>query len=144
MRKPIRCSVAAVVRRAEDEYFLAVRRPPDDDRLPGVWGLPAVTLAGTELPEAGLRRVGLEKLGTRLEPVQFLGIQSMDRGEYELFLMDIEARVVAGEPDVTRATTDATRYVEQKWTDQLEMFADAATRGSLCSRILLDHYGFPY
>lgn len=142
--KPIRTSVAAVVRRDGDDVFLAVRRPPDDDRLPDVWGLPAVTLHEGELPEAGLRRVGREKLGVELEPIRFLGIQSADRGEYELILMDIEARVASGDPDVRASTSAGTRYVDQKWTDRLEILADAAARGSLCSQILLDCCGFPY
>jgi 8-oxo-dGTP diphosphatase len=142
--KPIRTSVAAVVRRGEDDTFLIVRRPPDDDRLADVWGLPAVSLQDGELPEAGLRRVGTEKLAVELEPTRFLGIRSADRGDYELFLMDIEARITRGEPDVGQSNSKSTRYTDQRWTDQLEVLVDAAARGSLCSRILLDRYGYPY
>ncbi|MEX2582721.1 MAG: NUDIX hydrolase [Gemmatimonadota bacterium] len=144
MRQPVRCSVAVVVRRVGDGHVLAVRRPPDDEHLPDVWGLPAVTLTDGELPEAGLRRVGREKLGVELEPIRFLGIQATDRGAYELILMDLEARIVSGEPDVLAATTSTTRYVEQMWTNEMQTFVDAATRGSLCSRILLEHAGHPY
>ncbi|HEX6070343.1 MAG TPA: NUDIX domain-containing protein, partial [Longimicrobiaceae bacterium] len=61
--RPVKCSVAAVVRReGAPGEFLAVRRPPDDDHLPNVWGLPAVSLRDGELPEAALRRLGEEKL----------------------------------------------------------------------------------
>ncbi|MEX2571822.1 MAG: NUDIX domain-containing protein [Gemmatimonadota bacterium] len=144
MNKPIRCSVAAVVRGGEEGEFLVVRRPPDDQSLPDVWGLPAVTLQPDELPEAGLRRVGREKLCVGLDPVRLLGIRAADRGDYELILMDIEADVVDGSPDVHRADTTATRYVDQRWTEDIEILVDAATRGSLCSQILLDHFGFPY
>src|SRR5690606_40432601 len=105
---PVKCSVAAVVRSpAHPGAFLAVRRPPDDDRLPNVWGLPAVTLARGELPEDGLRRVGREKLGVELEPLRMIGIAAADRGSYQLILMDIEANLQAGAPDVNRAVTDA-------------------------------------
>lgn len=143
--KPVKCAVAAVVRDpADPRRFLAVRRPPDDDRLPGVWGLPAVSLRPGELPEAGLRRVGREKLGAELEPVSLVGIKSMDRGEYELILMDLEARLVRGEPSVADADTTATRYVDQRWTEDLTLLADAARRGSLCSQILLEAHGAPY
>ena len=143
--KPVRCSVAAVVRRDGDpDRFLAVQRPPDDDRLPDVWGLPAVTLAPGELPEQGVRRVGREKLGTEIEPVRFVGIGSMDRGEYELILRDVEARLAGAEPDVRSARSAATRYVDQRWTDDLSLLADAARRGSLCSRLLLDAHGVAY
>jgi hypothetical protein len=88
--------------------------------------------------------VGREKLGAGIEPVRFLGIRSADRGDYELILMDIEARLSDGEPDVRRATSAATRYVDQRWTDDLSLLREAATRGSLCSRILLEAEGVGY
>jgi ADP-ribose pyrophosphatase YjhB (NUDIX family) len=143
--KPVRCAVAAVVRNPVDEReFLAVRRPPDDDRLPNVWGLPAVSLAPGELPEAALRRIGREKLGAEIEPTRFVGIKSMDRGDYELILMDVEARLLSGDPDVHRAKTGATRYVDQRWTGDLLLLRDAARRGSLCSQLLLEASGVEY
>ena len=141
---PVRCAVAAVVRREDgSSSFLAVRRPPDDDRLPDVWGLPAVSLLPGELPEAGLRRLGEEKLNATLQPERFIGIRAADRGDYLLILMDIEARVAAGEPDVKRASTLRTAYVEQQWTSDLSLLAEAARRGSVCSRILLESAGIP-
>jgi 8-oxo-dGTP diphosphatase len=143
-KQPVRCSVAAVVR-DEAGRFLAVRRPPDDEHLPDVWGLPAVTLAGGELPEEGLRRVGREKLGAAIEPVRFVGIRSADRGAYELILMDIEARLSgSGQPDVRRASTAGTRYVDQRWERSPELLVPAAARGSLCARILLEDSGVAY
>lgn len=142
---PVKCSVAAVLRNPDDpREFLAVRRPPDDDRLPDVWGLPAVSLHPGELPEEGLRRIGREKLGTRIEPTRFVGIKASDRGEYELILMDIEARLEGPAPSVARATTSATRYVEQRWTADLSLLLDAARRGSLCSQLLLEASGVEY
>ncbi len=138
MAKPVRCAIAAVVRHPIDGRFLAVRRPADDDRLPNVWGLPAVTLRPGELPEDGLRRVGSEKLGTQLQPVRLVGFKSSDRGDYELILMDIEARVGAGEPDVASATTDATRYVAQQWVESVEILRRGAALGSLCCQIMID------
>ena len=143
--KPTRYSVAAVIRRGDhDEEFLAVQRPPDDDRLPDVWGLPAVSLRPGELPESGLRRVGREKLGVELEPLRLIGIQTMDRGDHELILMDIEAGILAGEPSVFAAKTRATRYVAQRWTADLHLLGDAARLGSLCCRILLEQSGVEY
>lgn len=142
---PIRYSVAAVIRRwGEDDEFLAVQRPPDDERLPDAWGLPAVSLRPGELPEAGLRRVGREKLGVELEPLRLIGIRSMDRGDYELILMDIEAGILAGDPSVFAAKTRSTRYVAQRWTADLGLLRDAARRGSLCCRILLEESGVGY
>lgn len=141
MSIPVRCSVAAVVRRAGDASYLAVRRPLDDDRLPGLWGLPAVTLRPGELPESGIRRVGEEKLDARIEPVRFIGIRSAARGTYQLILMDIEADLVEREPDVRAATSDATRYIDQLWSSNLSLLSEAAVRGSLCCQILLESAG---
>jgi hypothetical protein len=109
-----------------------------------VWGLPAVSLAPGELPEAGLRRIGREKLGAELEPVRFVGIGWLDRGDHDLILMDIEAGVVSGTPSVRLANTTATRYVDQRWTSDLTLLREAAARGSLCSRLLLEASGVEY
>lgn len=143
--KQVKCTVAAVVRNpANEREFLAVKRPPDDDRLPSVWGLPAVTLQPGELPEDGLRRIGREKLAAAIEPTRLVGIKSSDRGDYELILMDIEARLVGPEPDVSRATTAATRYVGQQWTGDLLVLREAARKGSVCSQVLLEAAGVSY
>lgn len=145
LEKPVKCSVAAVIRDpAEAEAFLAVRRPPDDTELPLVWGLPAVSLRTGELPEAALQRLGREKLGVRLSPRRFVGIRAADRGEYLLILMDLEAEVVTGHPDVHSAKTTGTAYIDQQWTTDPLLLAEAARRGSVCSRILLEAQGLAY
>ncbi|HEX6924883.1 MAG TPA: NUDIX domain-containing protein [Longimicrobiaceae bacterium] len=143
--KPVKCSVAAVVRdRARPAAFLAVRRPPHDPELALLWGLPAVSLKPGELPEAALRRLGEEKLGAELAARRFVGIRAADRGEYLLILMDLEAVVVSGAPDVRRARTTGTAYVEQQWTTDLSLLIEAARHGSVCSRILLEAEGVRY
>jgi hypothetical protein len=96
------------------------------------------------LPETALRRLGEEKLGARLEPLRFIGIKAADRGDYLLILMDLEARVVEGEPRVDAARTTGTAYVEQCWTADAGVLLEAAERGSVCSRILLEARGIPY
>ena len=142
--KPIKCSVAAVIRRRGAPEFLAVQRPPDDDHLPDAWGLPAVSLGAGELPESGLARLGREKLGVELEPVRFMGARAADRAGYQLILMDIEAELKSGEADVHAATSTSTRYVDQQWTNDLTMLVPAARLGSLCCQIVLDGHGISY
>jgi ADP-ribose pyrophosphatase YjhB (NUDIX family) len=145
LQQPVKCSVAAVLRDvARQGQFLAVRRPPDDDLLPDVWGLPAVSLHPGELPEDGLRRLGREKLGTSIEPARFVGIRAADRGDYLLILMDIEARAAGADPNVGAARTTGTAYVEQRWTNDPTLLREAARRGSVCSRILLEAEGIEY
>mgnify|MGYP001329846084 CR=1 FL=1 len=138
--KPTRCAVAAVVRHPEDRRrFLAVRRPPTDDELPNVWGLPAITLRPGELPEQGLRRVGREKLAAEIEPTRFVGIKAADRGTYELILMVVEARLSgAAAPSVSEARPEGTAYVAQQWTEDPFLLQEAAQNGSLCSQVFLE------
>mgnify|MGYP006199683239 CR=1 FL=1 len=57
---------------------------------------------------------------------------------------DLEAELDAGEPDVRAARTENTSYVEQRWTHSPELLREAAVRGSVCSRILLEAEGVPY
>ena len=60
------------------------------------------------------------------------------------------AATLTGQPTATpintdtptpTATTRSTRYVAQQWTADLLLLRDAARRGSLCSRILLEVAG---
>ncbi len=55
------------------EGLLLVRRPDDDESLPGVWGLPAVSLAPGESEEDAVRRAGRDKLGVEVEPLEPVG-----------------------------------------------------------------------
>ena len=135
--KPVKFSVAVVLRNLKGKV-LAVQRPHDDENLPNVWGQPAVSQKGNELPEEMAKRVGSEKLCCQIKPISFVGIKSKDRGEYELMLMDIESTLVKGEPNVLNSLTTSTKYVDQKWTTDLSLFKDAAQKGSLCSQILLE------
>ncbi|MDD2225306.1 MAG: NUDIX hydrolase [Candidatus Shapirobacteria bacterium] len=121
-----------------DKEFLIVKRPEDDDKLPNVWGLPAVTIKGNELPEDAVRRVGKEKLNTEIEPVGFMGIKRVDRGDYDFILMDIKSKLVGRAPSVFKAKTVNTKYIDQKWTMDLNLLKEAASKGSLCSQIILD------
>lgn len=137
--KQIKFAVSAVIFNPQNpQEVFAVLRPPEDESLPNVWGLPAVSVKAGELPETAIRRLGKEKLGTEIEPISYVGIQSIDRGDYELILMDVEARVVGNDPSVMEATTSGTKYADQKWTEDYSLFKEAAKKGSLCTRIFLE------
>ncbi|MFB6241066.1 MAG: NUDIX domain-containing protein, partial [Gemmatimonadota bacterium] len=56
----------AVHRGGDRETVLAVRRPEDDEDLPGHWGLPAASLREDEEWEEAVLRTGPEKLGVTL------------------------------------------------------------------------------
>jgi uncharacterized protein len=134
----IKRSVAVVVRGPEAGTFLVVKRPDDPgDPLSGVWGLPAVTLAGGEDERAAAVRVGRDKLGVELAPGDRLGQASADRGDHLLVLADYEATIVGGAPSVPQSDPSVTQYVEWRYAADPAVLAEAAARGSLCAQIFL-------
>jgi len=143
--KPVQFAVALVVPNPKNEKeVLAVLRPPTDLKIPNIWGLPAVVVKEGELPEDAAIRVGVEKLSSTVKPISYVGIQSMDRGEYELILMDIKVKLTGPEPSVTNAPTTGTKYVDQKWTSDYSIFIKSAQEGSVCSRIFLQSQGIDW
>lgn len=145
LSKPIKTAVAVFLKSPKlTNEFLIVKRPADDENLPNVFGLPAVSLANNELPEDAVRRVGKEKLATEINPTKFLGSKYIERETYILILMDIEAELSGVEPDVLLAETKNTKYIAQEWTSDFSRLIEAASKGSLCSQIILDKEGISY
>jgi 8-oxo-dGTP diphosphatase len=116
------------------EGLLLVRRPEDDESLPGVWGLPAASLGEGESEEDAVRRAGREKLGVEVAPVHAIGREGR--------MTDWEARIVAGTPSVPQQGPN-TQYTELRWGDAREL-VPAARQGSLCSRALLRARGLDW
>src|SRR5262245_8763642 len=79
---PVKHSIAVVIRRGDE--LLCIRRPEDDDELPGVWGLPAGTIRGGETVKDVIQRIGREKLGVELIPLRKLSFGAQDRARYRL------------------------------------------------------------
>jgi len=80
--RPIKRSIAVLIRNGE--LILSVRRPDDDDELPGVWGLPAGTFRSSELVEDLIARIGQQKLGVTLAPIRKLTEGTQVRPAYRL------------------------------------------------------------
>ena len=116
------------------EGLLLVRRPDDDEDLPGAWGLPAATLADGESEEDAVRRAGRDKLGVEVRPLRAVGVEG--------FMTGWEAELVSGEPAVPQPGPH-TQYAELRWGDPSEL-VPAARRGSLCSRVLLRTRGLDW
>ena len=106
---------------------LLVRRPDDDADLPGVWGLPAASLAEDESPEEAVRRAGREKLGVDVRPLEPVGSDGS--------MTDFRADIVTGVPAVQQGGPN-TQYAELRWGRPADL-VPAARQGSLCSRVLL-------
>jgi ADP-ribose pyrophosphatase YjhB (NUDIX family) len=132
--KPLRRSVALVIERPGG--MLLVRRPEGDESLPGMWGLPAVTLEPAEAEEAAVRRAGRSKLGVEVQPLQPIGAADAERPGYRIRMRDWSAAIESGEPAVPQAGA-GTQYVALRWGDPAEL-APAARAGSLCCRVVLD------
>ncbi len=113
---------------------------PDEpgEELPGLWGLPATTLAEGESPEDGVRRLGREKLGAALTPLRALAQGEQARPGYTLRMTLYEASL-AGEPRLPDRASGAagTLYEALDWLPEAS-FQRAADGGSLCCRLFLD------
>lgn len=141
--KPTQYAISIVLRSGHRPgQFLIVKRPNDDQDLPGSWGLPTTTLQPQEAPEACARRVCREKLGCTGEPLRFMGAMHQSRPGYNLVLMEIEMILIGTRlPQVSQATSKTTLYTKQKWVDQPEALWPSARNGSCCSAIFLTDQG---
>lgn len=135
--KPVKHSVALVVR-GEDGTYLAVKRPADPaDPLAGLWGLPAVTLRDGEDERAAAARAGRDKLGVEVAVGRKIGEKTAERDTCLLHLADYEATVSAGTPSVPQPDTSVTQYTDCRFTRDSGLLAEAAGRGSVCAQVFL-------
>lgn len=132
----VKNSVAIAIR-DNDGRFLAVKRSDEDESLPGVWGLPAVSLSPGESPEEGVVRAGRQKLGVSVAVGAFIGEDETDRETYSLHLSEYEAILLDGSPTVPQPDRSVSQYVDVQFTDDHTLLFEAARRGSLCSRVFL-------
>ena len=143
-----RRSIAVIVRETGDDadvvgcgpgpLWLLVRRPEDDEDLPGVWGLPAGTAEPGETDLDLVRRIGVEKLGVELDPGARVAVGSVERADYTLEMELWTAAIVAGrpDPDTPRSgnASGRTRYADWRWEDPSAL-EPGARDGSLCCRL---------
>ncbi|HMJ97325.1 MAG TPA: NUDIX domain-containing protein, partial [Thermoleophilaceae bacterium] len=125
-------SVSLVIERPDG--LLLVRRPDDDESLPGVWGLPAVSLGPGESEEDAVRRAGRDKLGVEMEPLEPVGREGG--------MTDWRARIAAGEPAVPQPGPN-TQYTDLRWGEAAQL-VPGAREGSLCCRVLLRARGLDW
>lgn len=137
MSRPLKQSVSVVIRNpADPSQVLIVLRPPHDDDLPNVWGLPAGSLRPGESWEEVVRRVGLEKLGVQLKAGAELERGTTERRDYRLEMRLFEAEIEKGHPFVPQPDVEHTQYTTWKWGTTADL-EPAAQRGSLCCRLYL-------
>jgi len=141
--KPAKRSIAVVIPKTAGRWdeasggtVLVVRRPPDDEDLPGAWGLPAGSLGPGESWEDAVRRAGREKLGVRLRPGPVLREGELEREDYRLRMRLYAAGIEDGEPSVPQPAPGVTQYTAWAWAP-VGRLEPAARAGSLCSRLCL-------
>jgi 8-oxo-dGTP pyrophosphatase MutT (NUDIX family) len=138
--RPLKQSIALVIEAPAG--LLLVRRPEDDEDLPGLWGLPAASLEEGETEEDAVRRAGRAKLGVDVRPLRPLGEATAERPSYRIRMRDWEAEILSGSPTVPQPGP-GTQYDELRWGDVAEL-VPAARAGSLCCRILLGKRHLPW
>jgi ADP-ribose pyrophosphatase YjhB (NUDIX family) len=120
----VKRSVAVVIRKG-DGRILVIRRPDDDDELPGIWGLPAGSYRSEENLEELVGRIGRDKLGVKLAPVRRLAAGSQARRSY---LLEMELWEASAEREPARA--------QWEWSS-IDILEDGKERGSLCCELAL-------
>ncbi len=84
-------------------------------------------------------RSGREKLGMKIEVKGMLSEGEIERETYILHMKLYEAEIAEGDPKVPHAS-EGTQYVEWRWAEPEEL-EEAASKGSLCSRLFLERLG---
>jgi ADP-ribose pyrophosphatase YjhB (NUDIX family) len=120
---PVKHSVAVVI--FQGNQILALRRPENDDELPGIWGLPAGTRRDNETVDDIIRRIGRDKLGVILAPVRKLASGTQDRSAYRL------------EMELWQVSIDGTPACpEWRWAP-LDLLRPGMASGSLCCELAI-------
>lgn len=136
--KSITYSVALIIYNEDRIKYLIVKRPLNDDSMPGYWGFPATSKKyPDEAWENVVHRAAKIKLGVEIEIIKMLGQDEIDRGDYFLKLRDYEVRVIKGRLSVPQENEEGTQYSAMKWTDDPSELIKAAKSGSVCSRVFL-------
>jgi ADP-ribose pyrophosphatase YjhB (NUDIX family) len=120
---PVKHSIAVAT--FNGESLLSLRRPDDDDELPGIWGLPAGTLRAGETTEDLIKRIGRDKLGVKLTPVRQINSDKQIRRHY-LLEMELWEASMEGTPS----------HREWRWAS-IESLRAGAEAGSLCCELAI-------
>ncbi len=129
-------AIAVVIPNPRDpSLLLAVRRPDDDEDLPGVWGLPATTVHPHETDADAASRLGETKLGSPA----LIAEGSQPRPGNELSMRLYSASMTATAPilPIVAGQQGVTYYADWRWAPKSAL-EDGAERGSLCCALALN------
>lgn len=138
-------AVAAAIFSPDEKRVLSILRANDQsDSLAGFWGLPAVSHLKTEEEIDAAKRIGPEKLGTPIIPVERLGELQGERA-LGILTLGLWRCDMTDEPDFAKRVIipGKSQYVVWEWKKPEELVTSASS-GSLCSGVLLNHLNIPY
>jgi hypothetical protein len=130
VNKPLKRSIAVVALNGRG-LLLSVRRPDDDDELPGIWGLPAGSYRDAETRDDLIRRIGRDKLGVAIHPLRLRASGALERTAYRLE-MELWEVSIASDPTIPD--------LEWRWAD-VSTLNTGSEQGSLCCQLALRTLG---
>ena len=136
-------AIAVVISAPYDvNLVLTVRRPDDDDDLPGVWGLPATTVRKGEADSDATLRLGETKLGSAVTLRNLLSDGTQNRPDNKLYMRLYSAVMDTPEPSLPSSAGEdgATYYADWRWAP-MSSLVEGAERGSLCCALALRSHG---
>jgi len=140
MEKQTKKSISFVIKNEKGDILL-VQRPPGDEDLPNLWGLPAGSMKPNEGWEDATRRAGKEKLGIQLNLEGVINEGKLNRGSYVLHMKLFRASIDQNEtPKVPQPHPEVTQYKDWKWVtpvETIEHLKVTAPKGSLCCTLYL-------
>ncbi len=136
-------AIAVVISAPHDvNLVLSVRRPEDDDDLPGVWGLPATTVRKGEADWDAAQRLGETKLGSAVTLRNLLSDGTQNQPDNKLYMRLYSAVMDTPEPSLQSSAGEdgATYYADWRWAP-MSSLVEGAERGSLCCALALRSHG---
>jgi len=130
----VRAIAVLIASPLDSSRLLTVRRPDDDEDLPGVGGLAATSLKDDESVEAAARKLGANvTLGAMLAE----GSQESAAQHFSLSLYAATLDATSPElPESNGQIDGSTYYTDWQW-DLRESLSQGAQMGSLCCQLAL-------
>jgi ADP-ribose pyrophosphatase YjhB (NUDIX family) len=135
----IRAIAVFIANPLDTSLLLIVRRPDDDEDLPGVWGLPATSIKDNESDHAAALRLGTRKLGADLTLGAVLAEGTQERATQHLVMNLYAATLGAASPILPEPNDQidgSTYYTDWQWAPR-ESANAGAEMGSLCCQLAL-------
>ena len=128
MAKPVKHAISVIIQNQKGETLFA-QRSPHKKEFPLVWSLPSHFMEDGERPKDTISRIGLYKLGVKLEPIRMLNEGYGERPDFQLFMHDYLVEIVSGKAQI--ASDD---FVDLKWANADEFLPTIKIKGD-CTRL---------